>query len=200
MMARPRITRFGPLGGITVVICLTQLADSNAVAQSLVDISGGPDETGHRYTWTVRNNNDSPIVFVEFPHYGADLFTVPDGWTEEIVHPATEGPGKEGRCTAAARSAEHAIRTGGSATFSLRLGPYAGTWGVRHGEGDVIIRFADGTQTTARAPAPRMESTFSRYLPLIVVGLVLLVLLVRRSRRLRGRGPSPSGGPEGQSS
>ncbi len=199
MMGEPRNARFRTLDSLTMIVCLTQLGILTAEGQTLVTISGGPDETGHRYTWTVRNNKDSAIVFVAFPHYGADLFTAPEGWTREIVHPATEGPGKEGRCTAAARSAEHAIRPGGSATFSLRLGPYAGTWGVRHGEGDVVIRFADGTQTTARAPAPRMESTFSRYLPLIVVGLVLLVLLFRRSRRLRGRRPSAPGGPEGQS-
>ena len=48
-----------------------------------VTIVGGADATGHRYTWTVTNEDTSPIVYVEFPHYRANLFFSPHGWSTD---------------------------------------------------------------------------------------------------------------------
>ena len=186
-MAIVQTTLFGCVRYALFTVCLLQPDAASAAGQTLVTISGGPDDTGHHYTWTVRNDHDCPIVFVEFPHYAADLFTPPTGWDREIVHPATGGPSREGRCRATAPAPSDGIVPGTTATFSLRLGPYAGTWGVRLGQGDALIRFADGTEVVLSVPAPRMESALSRHLPLLVVGVVLLVLASRGARRLRER-------------
>jgi len=50
-----------------------------------VTITGRADKSGKQYVWTVTNEYCSAVVRVEFPHYMADLFTSPTGWTGELI-------------------------------------------------------------------------------------------------------------------
>jgi len=169
---------------------------SVARAQARVEITGGPDEGGHHYTWTVTNHADQPIVSLEFTHYQADLFTTPPGWTAAITHPTTDGPGEEGLCIATAKFPAAHIKPGASAACTLRLGPAATTWGVRHAEGDVRVTFADGSTVTVTAPAPRKESVLGRQTPFIGLATIIILLVAVRARRRRTRqapGPTTNG-------
>ena len=51
----------------------------------MVTITGGAYKSGKQYVWTVTNEYGSAVVRVEFPHYMADLLTIPTGWTGELI-------------------------------------------------------------------------------------------------------------------
>src|SRR5262249_15330008 len=50
-----------------------------------VSIEGGRDATGQNYKWTVQNKSSVPITSVRFPHYHADIFVTPPGWTQHCT-------------------------------------------------------------------------------------------------------------------
>ena len=95
-----------------------------AGADPLVTITGGVvDVKGHNYEWIVKNYHSSPIVYVEFPHYRADSFTAPDGWSTEtpnlVGRPAE--PDKPQVCIARPRPPNKGIVRGASVQFGMRV-------------------------------------------------------------------------------
>ena len=48
-------------------------------------VTGGPDTSGRKYSWTVTNEHTSPVVYVEFPHYHGSLFFAPENWRVECT-------------------------------------------------------------------------------------------------------------------
>ncbi|MCH9002198.1 MAG: prolipoprotein diacylglyceryl transferase, partial [Planctomycetes bacterium] len=57
--------------------------------------------------------------------------------------------------------------------------------GTPRGKGDVLIRFADGTETRVRAEVPIKETLADRYVSLIGLGLIFGVFLVVRAVKRR---------------
>lgn len=169
-------------------LLIAMIAGSHApAADPAVTITGGPDESAHNYAWTIQNDHNRPIVYVQFPHFRADLFNPPDGWTGAIIQPTGQASAT-GKCTAVVNDQSRGIHPGSSAVFAMRIGPYAGNYGARPGEGDVLIRFADGTETTVRAMVPSRESFLGRHLSLFAFcSIVIVALLVRAARKRRTR-------------
>lgn len=159
---------------------------------SLVTIEGGSDGTGQHYSWTVRNHYTSPIVSVEFPHYRADTFTTPKGWTAEATMLVNVGvPDQPGVCKAKAESPLAGIKPDGSAKFEIRMAGGSIQRGAHRGNGEVIVRFADGREEiVANVEVPVSSSTFENFAPILaVVGLVLVWLAVRTVRKKRSKQP-----------
>jgi hypothetical protein len=168
-----------------VAAWLATAAAAAAADQGLrVSIEGDVDESGHQYRWTVTNRHQSPIVYLEFPHYHADLFQHPEGWTAhntEIV--GISGGRKPGICSAQADSSA-GIQPGESAVFSMRIAPA----GAKRGIGQVQIRFADGGKATvAGVELPREETFSERYTLMLGFAGLFVLYVVIRARRVRTR-------------
>ena len=57
-------------------------------------IEGGVRPSNRQYyDWKVTNHHTSPIIYIEFPHYHADTFGAPAGWTQEWKNRAMIGGG-----------------------------------------------------------------------------------------------------------
>jgi len=175
-----RAGNFGICAFIFVAAATTVRAENPVVV-----IEGGPDPTGHNYTWTVTNNHASPIVQIEFPHYRASLFTASKGWTTACTN--LEGIGVKdpsGVCRAAIENSGAGVPTGRSATFDMQI---AGG-GAKRGSGEVVVRFADGlTTTVAGVSVPTAEPSGDRNLPLMGLGTVFFIFLIARAARRRRR-------------
>jgi hypothetical protein len=145
-----------------------------------VKITGGADVSGQNYLWTVTNRHDSPIVYIQFPHYHADTFIAPPGWTMQCTNMASREPGT---CTAIADSRQTGIAEGRSAEFGMRLGNVSG----QHARpGNVAVRFADGAEVTvANVEVPTPSSTPERLVALIGFALVFGILVLAQARRRR---------------
>ena len=164
-----------------------------ARAQDKVTITGGSDETGHNYSWTVNNHHTTAIVTVVFPHYQADLFVPPSGWESENTHMVATGEATSpGTCTAKVSNPADGIASGASATFTLRVGPR----GAKRGSGDVLVRFADGTETTVVTEVPTRELFLGRYLGLVGLGVMFGIFLLYRL--LRSPRTPAAGSTDGQ--
>ena len=164
-----------------------------------VTIEGGPDHSGHNYQFRVTNHHISPIVSLEFPHYRADLFTVPEDWSTEGTTNAmgTGDPNAPGVCRATALSAGRGIAPGDTAGFGIRVRS-AGAW---RGTATVKVGFADETVAeVSGVPLPQSEPVASRGTRLIgylVLGVLFLVVVVVRGRRRRSvEGGRASAAPE----
>ena len=150
-----------------------------------VTIVGGADATGHRYTWTITNEDTSPIVYVEFPHYRANLFFSPHGWSTDestfLVNVGVEE--RPGLCIARAASTADGIAPGQSATFSTQIAAA----GAQRRRGNVQVQFADGTKTiVSGVELPQRETLGDEFIPLIGLGVIFvgwMVVQVIRSRR-----------------
>jgi len=180
-------------GSLVLIVCTGTLAASSAQDQGdLVVIEGGPDHSGHVYTWTVTNQHDSPIVEIEFPHFRADLFTAPEGWRQETTFLVNIGVAeKEGVCKAIAPSPAGGIAPGQSSAFSMRVAAK----GAQRGFATVTVRFADDTtKLIENVPLPQREAVLTRFMGLLGLGGVLVIVILVRSLR-RGRNKKP-GAPE----
>jgi len=147
-----------------------------------VTITGGADVTGQNYRWIVQHDYSSPIVSIEFPHYMADWFGTPDGWTQELTAFLGQN-GKSGVCRA---ESDEGLPAGVRGIFDLRVGPR----GTPRGEGNVVVRFADGTQESVRAEVPVQESFLAQHIALIGLGVVFGLLLLIHWLRKRGEEPA----------
>ncbi len=176
---------------------LPAVAWAGADAGGLVTIEGGPDNSGHNYEFTVLNNHDSPIAAVSFPHFRADLFMVPQGWSTEGTTNAM-GTGNiklPGVCLATAPSASTGIQPGGQASFTIRVRP-KGAW---RGTSTVTVTFADGTVAQVpEVPLPCTEpeaAQRTRQTGFVVLGLLFLIVVARRRKKERAaRSEAADGG------
>ena len=146
-----------------------------------VTIVGGADASGHNYSWTVTNGYTSPIVYVEFPHYHADLFFAPKSWSTETTALVNVGSKDEpGVCIARAESPAAGIPPGRALNFGMRVAPLP----TRRGQGTVLIRFADGTESSVTGVGlPQPGSVWDEYASLIGLGTIFLLWIIFRARR-----------------
>jgi hypothetical protein len=171
--------------GAGVVACL--VSAGVAAADERVTLTGGADGTGQNYKWTVRNNSKSRIVEVEFPHFHADLFTVPDPavWRQECTNMATAGSKTShlpGVCRAWVEDQKRGIGRGLSADFGMRIGRA----GAQRRTGDVTVRFADGTSAVAIGiELPTKPTSGEQYVMAVGLGAILLILAATQMRRKR---------------
>ena len=165
-------------------------------------IEGGPDTSGHNYQFTVINNHLSPIVSLVFPHYRADMFTVPQGWsTEGTTNAMGKGsPNARGICKATAAPATGGILPGDRASFSIRVRP-KGAW---RGTDTVTVTFADGTVAQVPGvPLPQPEPAAARSTRLIgfaALGLLFLIVIAVRRKKRQSTGGEPAGSGSSQPS
>lgn len=162
----------------------------------LVEISGGADESRQNYQWKVTNRHGSPIVFIQFPHFHADTFSVPNRWKQECTN--LIGAGKpthlSGVCTAKVVSPADGIAPGRAAEFGMRLALLGGD---RPSPGRVTVRFADGTETIVEGvELPMATSILEKMVAPIGLALIFGIIVlfeVRRRRRARTAAtPKPS--------
>lgn len=148
-----------------------------------VSITGGLDDTGQWYLWTVRNERTSPVVSVRFPHYHADLFNAPQGWRTRSTHLVNVGEADApGECEALAQSPDQGIGSGAGAEFKMRMAAK----GAARGKGQVVVTFADGGSAVVEGvEVPVPPSPAETFLPLAGLAAVIVVVGVWRARRRR---------------
>ncbi|MHC4065377.1 MAG: hypothetical protein ACYSUI_12905 [Planctomycetota bacterium] len=177
------------VGACCVLAAVAAAADD----EPRVRIDGGADTWGN-YEWTVTNNYRSPIVYVEFPHYRADGFSAPPGWSTKCRHLVGAATDEQGppMCSASAAAPDLGISRGGSATFQMRIAPS----GAHRGSGQVTIRFAGGeTATVAGVQLPGPEPAAEKYARLIGFGVLFVVFLIARAIWVRRRRSGHSADP-----
>lgn len=145
-------------------------------------ISGGADISQHQYTFRITHQHAQPLVYVEIPHFRADLFTVPDGWLKQLTN-QNSFDDQLGKCTAEPGPGNPGLRRGESLEVSLRVCPT----GAPVGKGEILLRFLDGAQYLIAAELPVRETTLHRQLPLIGGGSIFVILLAARAFRRRRR-------------
>ncbi|MGB9626872.1 MAG: hypothetical protein ACPMAQ_18625 [Phycisphaerae bacterium] len=165
-----------------------------AAGTDRVTITGGADDTAHNYAWTVTNRHVSPIVEVEFPHYHADTFMVPPGWTQRCTYLVNVGvEDRPGVCTAAAPAGD-GIAHGESAEFGMRICAA----GANVGRGNVRVRFADGSEAVvAGVSLPEASPTSTKYMPLVGLAVIFVLVVVIRERRRHRSSADASGDTAG---
>lgn len=177
--------------GLVWSAAVSVVAAADEAPQHRVEITGGRDESGQFYRWVVRNLSDSPIVFVEFPHYRADTFFAPEEWRKEITNrmgdPKATGP--SGVCRASTDDPRAGITRGRSAEFGIRLA----RGGADYGKGTVVVRFLDGVEVKLTdVETPRPPSLVDRLA--VPGGLAVILLIILAMQRLRGRRGGKAGG------
>ncbi|MBW7906196.1 MAG: hypothetical protein LC135_16475 [Phycisphaerae bacterium] len=175
------------------------LAAAGAFAQgSRVEITGGRDASGQNYRWKVTNRSGARITRVEFPHFKADMWTVPPGWQQHAtnLHGHTGTTGTSGICTAFTDDSLVQLRDGDSAEFAMRVGRGLSNVGV----GAVTVHFSDGSRVVVQGvELPSAPSLFERYLWVIGFGIILLAFIWmgarqrRRSAAAAAHPPGPGG-------
>ena len=142
----------------------------------VVTITGGADDTGQTYVWTVTHDHTSPIVRVEFPHYRGGWSIPPEGWTSEITNRGGAA-GRSGQFIAVAGDPSCAIARGHRAEFQLVITPD----GTPRGQGRVTVRFSDGSEVHVPAEIPIKEPAADRNMTLIGLGLIFAIFLLYRA-------------------
>ncbi len=172
--------------------CAALLLPAARAREPIVTITGGVDET-QNYKWTVTNHHSSPIVYIQFPHFHADMFQTPVGWNQKCTYLVNVGvPDVPGTCTASVDAPRKGIQTGRSAQFDMRIS----TGGAQRRPGKVTVRFADGSATiVSGVELPTRSSTSERLVALVGLGLVFGILLLTRWRRRRKK-PAPAPVPD----
>jgi hypothetical protein len=176
-----------------VAVAVLVLSGVSAAADPVVTVTGGADDTGQNYTWTITHDYAFPIVHVEIPQYKSGWHRPPEGWTAEVTHPRGIA-GRAGKFIADVDDPSQGIARGGSAEF--QLGIVAG--GTPRGRGDILVRFADGVEATVRAEVPIKEPARDRNVPLIGLGLIFGIFVLARALRKK-RGSPPASAPPAES-
>ncbi len=169
-----------------IAVMLIALGAGTETVRSDVSITGGADESGHQYAWSVTNETDRTIVELRFPHYRASLFFAPDGWdTQDSTCIVNVGvPDRPGVCVARAATPAGGLRPGHSATFRMQVGG-----AVKRRSAAVSVRFADGSETTVGGvELPHRERVSEQYVSLIGLGVIftgwVAVRLMRKRRAI----------------
>jgi len=151
----------------------------------LVIITGGPDDSLHNYQWKITNHHSSRIVYLEFPHYRADLFHTPTDWNQKIDNVANIGwKDRMGSCMAQPKPPYQGLPPGATAEFGMRIAKQ----GALPGKGRVTIRFEDGTEASiADVSLPTQPEQGSSYLALIGTGAIFVLFIVLNEWRRRKR-------------
>jgi hypothetical protein len=164
--------------GVVALLACTSVA---LAADAKVSIDVKVDPSGQNLTYIVENHADSPIVHVEFPHYAADLFTAPTGWTTNSTNLVNVGvPDEPGVCTATAQEGFGILRNR-SAEFQMRLS----LRNARMGKGQARVRLADGSEVTVddvRLPMRPPEEPLRQWPVLAVAALFIGWILLRRRK------------------
>lgn len=162
---------------VLTFISLACFASITTAQEPLVTIEGGADQTGTMYQWTVTNHHTSPIVYVEFPHYRANIFFAPDGWsTNESTNLVGIGVTQQhGKCIAKINADEDGIVSNQQAIFSMKV------WNdqVRRIKGTAYVKFYDQRVVSVKdveLPAPLALS--DQYISLIGLGTIFLLWIV----------------------
>lgn len=156
--------------------------------QKRVEITGGRDASGQNYVWVVKNLGDSRIVRVEFPHFKADTWTVPEGWKQEAtnLHGHTGTTGTSGVCAAWTDESFKQLRRDESARFAMRIGRGL----AQAGAGTAIVKLLDGSEVRVMVEVPSPPTLLERYLWVIGFGVILVLFIimgVRRQRKARAQ-------------
>ncbi len=158
--------------------------------EPIVTIEGGMQDTDD-YSWEITNHGDKPIVYVEFPHFHADLFTPPRGWEIECTFLVNVGvPEKPGICTATATDPADGIQPGRTARFDMRIAKLE----TYRGEGEAKLRFSDGTETiVGGVELPRGLTLAERSGPALGFAVVVLIMILvgTRARKKRAAADEP---------
>ncbi len=183
MNRRPTIGKVGPTW--VRLIAIAALVGSGAVAAAQsprVTITGGLKEDGG-YQWEIANQHTSPIVYVEFPHFQADMFSVPPRWKSKSTYLVNVGVEKRpGVCTAWVESPRDGIGAGGRAQFGMRVRQME----ARMTLGEVRVRFADDNEVViSGVELPSRPGLLDRF-GLLICFLILfgiLALIVARKKK-----------------
>ena len=183
--------RFARLGALATLSWLTALgfAEDTGVA-----ITGGGDDNGQNYVWTVANHTDSAITRIDFPHYHGDQFNPPAGWKNECTYLVNVGvPDQPGHCVAYVDYAMQGLQPGRSAQFHLRISRA----GANRRPGTVTVTFADGsTLDVDGVELPTQATLMERYVGLMGFAALFLIVLVVHARRRKKTGDNRSDSPE----
>ena len=167
---------------LAAIVLLARSA--SAPAQPQVTITGGVDESGHNYVWTVTHERDAPIVAVELPHYMADICSGPEGWSTQL----TNVLGHKGRTGVYTIKSADGLPRGEQATFQLRVGPLGAPVGRR----DALVRFGDGAEVKVRVQVPVKPSFLGGHLSLVGLGAVFVLRLIRAVKKRRRHSAAPA--------
>lgn len=166
----------------TVVLFHSVISAGTLVAASTPTVTGGPDASGHNYSWSITNNDPSPIVSVQIPHFEGDLCLAPPNWTGSMS-PTPRAHAPDGACDYAATNDSTGITTGRAASFQLRVGPK----GAARGKGVISIAYADGRKELVPAQVPVRAPFGDQFVSLAALALIFVTFLtVRAFRRKRG--------------
>lgn len=185
---------------VLMMIVLSPRLPAATADDKLASIDGEVDPTRQNYEWFVTNHHTAPIVYIEFPHYRADVFNVPPRWKAETTFLVNVGvPDKPGVCIARPEPPNPGILRGGSQPFSMRITAK----GAAVGRGEVKIRFADGKETVIRdVVLPEPPPTDFKLLPLvgaaIIFGSWVLIRAIRDRRRKNQPPGTESGGTQSE--
>ncbi len=173
---------------IMILVLLGSLVGpSPAFAQQpRVTITGGADEAGTMYHWTVTNHHTSPVIYVEFPHYRATIFFAPNGWsTDQSTHLVTAGHTVQpGLCVAHVQSGVVGIGSQRNADFRMQISPGE----VQRVSGKVTLQFADGSKIVVRGvELPQRQALGDRYISLIGLGCIFILIIVIRTLKEKRR-------------
>ncbi len=164
-----------------LVVCGTASPAPAQPPRPLVTIEGSVDASGKNYTWKVTNRYRSPIVHLEFPHYGAALFFGPDGWNTDCTNLMHVARG-DGICTTSVDRSQEGIAKGRVAEIRMQV-PARDAKSL---PGSVKVCFADGTETEVSGVLlAQRESLGDRYVPLIGLGAIFIVFLLVSAKRRR---------------
>ena len=146
-------------------------------------IEGGADAAGFSYEWTITNQRDSIIVQIEIPHHGASLLFAPEGWTVHCTNLVGLGVADPtGICTASVDHSGEGIAPHRTAKIRMQIA----SAGAKRGRGNVLVRFADGTEVTITdIEIPTAEPGGDRNVPLYGLGAIMVIIIAARSARRR---------------
>ena len=164
-------------------ILFSLLHACTATAEPKVTVTGGADPTAHNYTWTITHKHSAKLISVEIPHYRADIFTAPEGWSTEIINRQSLDF-KPGECIAQALDSSRGLSRGQSAVFAMRAADSL------RSEGLILLHFADGTETSVSAEIPTKPSAAGQWaIPASMGSMFAIIIAVRagRARRRRNR-------------
>jgi hypothetical protein len=180
------------LAAVALLCAGTAFSSGRALADGpKVAIEGGPDLSAQNYEWVVTNQAQAAISQIEFPHYGATLFFVPDGWKFECSNLVNVGAGtKPGVCRATAARPGAAIAPGDSRSFRMQCAARSSV----PGRAAVAVHFADGARIDVPGVSvPQKEPISDRYLPVIGLGLIAAIFLLFRAMARRNKAPADEG-------